>query len=145
MTDDNNQPPAKPPKPPSLRSGSPKEIADIACERNRNRREAESFGFYLKCLEDNQSSIYQKKRPRQETLNQQMDILDALFTYMSVHADWKPESALSYSVALRAQKQFCSTLKEMKNLKLPKAPAPTPPTFPLDKKIGDPYGARLDN
>lgn len=134
MTDDPTTPPAKPPKPPSLRSGSPKEIAHTACERNFNRREAESFGYYLKCLEDDQSSIYQKKRPRQESLNQQMDILDALFTYMSVHADWKRESALSYSVALRAQKQFCSTLKEMKNLKLPKPPAPPAPTFPLGGK-----------
>ena len=133
----------KPQKPASLRSGSPKEIAIAAC--NRKEYYVEGFAYYLKSLADDQSSIYQKKRPRQETLNQQMDMLDAMFTYLAVHADWKGETPLSYSAALRAQKQFCSTLREIKNLKLPKAPAPPEPTFPIDKKIGDHLGARLDN
>jgi hypothetical protein len=120
------------PKPQSIRAGSPKDIAISAC--NRKNYHVESFAYYLRSLEDSQQSIYQKKRPRQETLNQQMDILDAMFTYMAVHADWKSESVQSYSVGLRAQKQFCATLKEMKNLKLPKAPTAPAPTFTLDKK-----------
>ena len=144
MTDTTQQPPT--PKPPSLRSGSPKDIAISAC--NRKNYHVESFAYYLRSLEDSQQSIYQKKRPRQETLDQQMDILDAMFTYMAVHADWKTERMermATYSVGLRAQKQFCATLKEIKNLKLPKAPTAPAPTFPLDKKIGENHGARLDN
>ncbi len=135
----------RPPKPASLRSGSPKDIAATAHARHRNSFSSESFANYLRSLADEQSSMYQKKRPRQETLNQQMDMLDAMFTYMAVHADWKTECTQSYAVGLRAQKQFCSTLKEIKNLKLPKAPAAPAPTFPLDKKIGGNYGARLDS
>lgn len=141
MTDKTPNPPT--PKPPSIRAGSPKDIAISAC--NRKSYHIESFAYYLRSLEDSQQSIFQKKRPRQETLDQQMDILDAMFTYMAVHADWKMESMQSYSVGLRAQKQFCATLKEMKNLKLPKAPAAPSPTFPLDKKIGENHGTRLDN
>lgn len=141
MTDTPPNPPT--PKPPSLRAGSPKDIAISAC--NRKSYHTESFAHYLRSLEDSQQSIFQKKRPRQETLNQQMDILDAMFTYMAVHADWTMESMQSYSVGLRAQKQFCATLKEMKNLKLPKAPKAPAPTFPLDKKIGENHGTRLDS
>lgn len=139
-------PPAteKPPKPASLRSGSPKDIA-IAAYNRKKPYQVDSFATYLKSLADDQSSIYQKKRPRQEALNQQIDILDAMFTYMAVHADWKDESTQSYAVGLRAQKQFCATLREMHKLKLPKAPTPPEPTFPLDKKIGVPHGTRLDN
>lgn len=142
MTDKTPNPPI--PKPPSIRVGSPKDIA-ISANNRKEKYYVENFASYLQSLEDSQQSIYQKKRPRQETLNQQMDILDAMFTYMAVHADWKSESVQSYSVGLRAQKQFCATLKEMKNLKLPKAPAAPSPTFPLDKKIGENHGTRLDN
>ena len=149
MTDETpshpSQPAAKTPRPASLRSGSPKEIANAAYMRKVGHYDSESFASYLRSLADEQDSIYQKKRPRQETLNQQMDLLDAMFTYLAVHADWKEDSSLSYSAALRAQKQFCATLKEIKNLKLPKAPSPTVPTFPIDQKIGVPHGARLDN
>ncbi len=122
----------KPQKPASIRSGSPKEIAIAACNRKMPYR-VEGFAVYLKSLADDQNSMYQKKRPRQETLNQQMDMLDAMFTYLAVHADWKDETPLSYSAALRAQKQFCSTLREIKNLKLPPSPT-TSPTFPLGAK-----------
>ena len=120
----------KPQKPASIRSGSPKEIAIAACKRQANSYGSECFASYLKSLADEQSSMYQKKRPRQETLNQQMDMLDAMFTYLAVHADWKNESPLSYSAALRAQKQFCFTLREIKNLKLPPRPTASP-TYPL--------------
>lgn len=122
----------KPQKPASIRSGSPKEIAIAACNRKKPYQ-VDGFAVYLKSLADDQSSMYQKKRPRQETLNQQMDMLDAMFTYLAVHADWKEETPLSYSAALRAQKQFCSTLREIKNLKLPPRPTASP-TFPLGAK-----------
>lgn len=124
MTDITTPPtaPTPQPQPPSRRCGTPKEIAAAAYARKG--RYVESFAYYLKSLADDQSSIYQKKRPRQETLNQQMDILDAMFTYLAIHADWTAESPLSYSAALRAQKQFCATLKDLKNLKFPKPASP---------------------
>ena len=132
--DKKSTPPPLPPKPPSLRSGTPKEIAMAAYGRKTNNYGPESFASYLTYLSDDQSSIYKKKRPRQETLNQQMDILDAMFTYLAIHADWKEETPLSYSAALRAQKQFCATLKDVKNLKLPKPPSAPLTTFPLGQK-----------
>ena len=115
-----NTPPPKSAKPPRLRTGPLKDIATAACIRKKNVSYSESFAYYLQALEEAQQSIYQKKRPRQETLNQQMDILDAMFTYLAVHADWKQETPLSYSTALRAQKQFCATLRDAHQLKFPK-------------------------
>lgn len=127
MTDILPTPTTPAPKLPSIRSGDPKEIAAAAF--SRRGKYVETFPNYLQSLADEQSSIYKKKRPRQETLNQQLDILDAMFTYLAIHADWKSESHLAYSAALRSQKQFCATLKDLKNLKLPKAPlaSVTPP------------------
>ena len=132
QTADTTTPPAKTPKPPSLRKGSPKEIAIAACNRKRPYY-VEGFASYLRSLEYAQQSIYQKKRPRQETLDQQMDILDAMFTYLSIHADWKDEgSTLSYAAALRAQRQFCTTLRDVHKLKFPNpAPKESPKSPPV--------------
>lgn len=148
MTDATHPPqpkqPEQPAQPPSIRKGSPKDIAISAYNRKKPYY-VESFVSYLKSLEDDQQSIHQRKKPRQETLDQQLDMLDAMFTYLSVHADWKGDSHLIYSAALRSQKQFCSTLREMHQLKFSKPAKSSSPTFPLDKKIGVPHGARMDN
>ena len=133
MTDtpkENTTPPTTTPPtmPPSRRSGNLKDIATTACNR-KQRYVTESFVRYLAELDDHQSSIYQKKRPRQETLNQQIDVLDAMFTYLTIHADWKEDSPQYYSAALRAQKQFCATIKAIQDLKFPK-----PTTSVTEKK-----------
>lgn len=123
-----------PPPPSSLRMGDLKEMAEAASQRKQASYYVESFPTYLKSLADDQTSMFKKKRPKQETLNQHLDTLDAMFTYLSLHADWKGDNSHSYLMALRAQKQFCDTLKDLKNLQLPKRPKPTSPTFPIGEK-----------
>ena len=118
------------PKPASVRSGSPKELA-ISVHNRRDGYGVETFACYLQSLEDAQQSIYQKKRPRQQSLDQQMDILDAMFTYLAIHADWKKESPLLYAAALRAQKQFCMTLRDVHKLKFPKPVKPSSSSPPV--------------
>jgi hypothetical protein len=133
MTDDKNP---QPPSPASLRLGSPKEIGSSACERRVADRYNDSFASYLKNLQEEQKSLftgnggYQKK-----ALYNQMDLLDALFTYLAVNADWKNETPQSYNAALRAQKQFCDTIKMMHALKKPAQTKNASPASPSSSSI----------
>lgn len=108
-----------PPLPPSLRLGTPKEIGHQASERHKlSRRDNNNFAHYLADLKDDQKSLFgEKSGYRKKSLRHQMDLLDALFTYLAVNADWKRETPQAYNAALRAQKQFCDTIKTMAGLK----------------------------
>lgn len=108
------------PKPPaSLRSGNPKDIGHHAVERMRlGRRSVDNFSEYLADLQDDQKSLFsENKAYKKKSLRQQMDMLDAMFTYLLINADYKRETPQSYNAALRAQKQFCDTMKTMASLK----------------------------
>lgn len=131
---DKYQRPNEPTAPSSRRTGDLKEMAEAAYQRRESLYYVDTFPAYLRSLIDDQTSIFQKKRPKQETLNQHLDTLDAMFTYLALHADWKGQHSHSYLMALRAQKQFCGTLKDLQNLKLPKPPKATSSTFPVGEK-----------
>ncbi len=131
MTDENNNP-----SPPSLRLGSPKEIGSSAYERRAAEDYVDTFARYLKNLQEEQKSLFNGNGGyKKKALHNQMDLLDALFTYLAVNADWKRETPQSYNAALRAQKQFCDTIKMMHVLKKPmsskSSPTASPPSTPI--------------
>lgn len=116
----------RPPPPPAFRLGTPQEIGHHACERKKHSRHGvDNFADYLASLENDQKSLFNGNGGySKKSLRNQMDLLDAMFTFLAVNADYKRETPQSYNAALRAQKQFCDTIKTMMILK--KSP-PTPP------------------
>lgn len=109
----------RPPPPPSLRSGTPKDIGHHAVERKRlSKSGIDNFSDYLANLQEDQKSLFsENKGYKKKSLHHQMDMLDAMFTYLLINADYKRETPQSYNAALRAQKQFCDTMKTMATLK----------------------------
>lgn len=116
------------PRPPSIRRGTPRDIASISCIRNKNRH-TESLASYLSALDDTQADLLQNKKTfSKDSLAHQLDMLDAMFTYLSIHADQRSESSLCYMTALRSQRQFCQTLKLVKELSANKKKSDRTPT-----------------
>ena len=131
MTDENNNSP-----PPSLRLGSPKDIGSSAYERRVADPYDDTFASYLKNLQEEQKSLFTGQGGyKKKALHNQMDLLDALFTYLAVNADWKRETPQSYNAALRAQKQFCDTIKMMHVLKKPISSKSSPTASPSSTPI----------
>jgi hypothetical protein len=115
----------RPLPPPAFRLGTPQEIGHHACERKKvTGHRVDNFAEYLSSLQGDQKTLFDGNGGySKKSLRNQMDLLDAMFKYLAVNADYKRETPQSYNAALRAQKQFCDTIKMMMTLK--KSP-PTP-------------------